>query len=214
MKPREKKLYLECLVLFLLLPIIILPVRKLIAFNVVPLLLVASSCCYGLLKKDPVFRRDILTSIIGVRHHLLSIAVIFLLVGTVLTFAAYKHIPELFLAFPREKPVLWVLVLLLYPFIAVLPQEFIFRCFFFHRYAKLFPNNTALIVINGLSFSLFHLFYGNIYAPTLSFFGGLLFAWRYSKSSSLLLVAVEHSLWGNLLYTIGFGWYFYSGSIH
>lgn len=37
-------------------------------------------------------------------------------------------------AFARERSILWVAVLLLYPILSALPQELIFRVFFFHRY--------------------------------------------------------------------------------
>lgn len=40
-----------------------------------------------------------------------------------------------------------------------------------------------------------------------------LFAYRSPATGSLLLVTLEHALWGNLLFTTGLGWYFSSGSI-
>ena len=102
----------------------------------------------------------------------------------------------------------------LYPALLVLPQELLFRCFFFHRYESLFGGKTWLLILcNAASFGLSHLFYGNWIAPTLSFVGGLLFAWRYATTRSLAAVSLEHALWGNYLFTIGIGWYFYSGAI-
>jgi membrane protease YdiL (CAAX protease family) len=77
----------------------------------------------------------------------------------------------------------------------------------------LFVRPRQMILFNALSFSLAHLFYGNWVAPVLSFAGGLLFAWRYQTSQSLPLVALEHALWGDYLFTIVLGWYFYSGAI-
>jgi len=86
--------------------------------------------------------------------------------------------------------------------------------FFFERYDLLFPNRHMLILFNGVSFGLFHLFYGNWVAPIMSTFGGCLFAYRYHVSRSLPIVTVEHGLWGNFLFSVGLGWYFYSGAIH
>jgi membrane protease YdiL (CAAX protease family) len=67
--------------------------------------------------------------------------------------------------------------------------------------------------MNAISFSLAHLFYSNWVALLLSFLGGYLFAWRYHRSQSLPLVSLEHALWGDFLFTVGLGWYFYSGAI-
>jgi len=39
------------------------------------------------------------------------------------------------------------------------------------------------------------------------------FGWRYHKSRSLPLVSLEHALWGDYLFTISIGWFFYSGAI-
>ena len=40
-----------------------------------------------------------------------------------------------------------------------------------------------------------------------------LFARTYAGSRSFLQAVVEHSLWGNFIFTIGLGWYFYGGAI-
>ena len=96
----------------------------------------------------------------------------------------------------------------------VIPQEICFRVFFFHRYRDVFGGREVpLMLLNALSFGASHLFYGNWVAPVLSFFGGLLFARRYQTSRSLPMVWIEHALWGNYLFTVGIGWYFYSGAI-
>ncbi len=121
--------------------------------------------------------------------------------------------PQLFLSFPKTHPGMWLIVMLLYPILAAFPQELIFRTFFFQRYTGLFSSEKQLIIFNGLSFSLFHLFYGNWVAPILTMAGGWLFAWRYANTRSLVLVSLEHGLWGNMLFTLGVGHFFYSGTI-
>jgi len=131
----------------------------------------------------------------------------------ILALLTYTQIPSRFLAFPRNKPTLWGAVLLLYPIIAAIPQEIVFRAFFFHRYRSIFPNKTWLVGLSAVSFGMAHLLYGNWIAPLLSGLGGLLFGYRYLKSESALIAGIEHGIWGNLLFTIGLGWYFYSGSI-
>ena len=115
--------------------------------------------------------------------------------------------------FPKARPYLWLAVMILYPVLAAYPQEIIFRGFFFQRYGTLFPNQAVLIIVNGICFGCAHLLFGNWFAPVLSTLGGILFAYRYTKSNSLLIVSIEHGLWGDFLFTVGLGWYFYSGSI-
>jgi uncharacterized protein len=46
----------------------------------------------------------------------------------------------------------------------------------------------------------------------LTFFGGILFAWRYVETGSLLTSSVEHALYGCWLFTVGLGVYFYHGA--
>lgn len=60
---------------------------------------------------------------------------------------------------------------------------------------------------------MFHIFYANWMASLLSMFGGWLFSYRYTKTKSLIAISLEHGFGGDFLFTIGIGWYFYSGSI-
>jgi hypothetical protein len=39
----------------------------------------------------------------------------------------------------------------------------------------------------------------------LTFFGGLLFAFTYSKTKSTFLVNIEHAIYGSGLFTLGMG---------
>jgi membrane protease YdiL (CAAX protease family) len=103
--------------------------------------------------------------------------------------------------------------MILYPLLSVYPQELIFRPFLFHRYRDLFPEQWMMVLVSGLTFGLAHIFFENWIAPILSVIGGLLFARTYQKSNSTLQAALEHGLWGDLIFTIGLGWYFYGGSI-
>lgn len=98
--------------------------------------------------------------------------------------------------------------MLLYPILSAFFQEVIF---FALRYINLFKNKNFFIFINALIFALVHLLYGNLIAVVFSFFGGILFIKTYLKSNSTLLYWVEHSLYGNFIFTIGLGHYFYNG---
>ena len=105
-------------------------------------------------------------------------------------------------------------MLLLYPLFSALPQEFIFCKFFFYRYKTIFKTNFNLIASSAIFFSIAHILFLNFLAPVLSFIGGLLFANTYNKHKSLLLVSIEHGLYGNSLFFLGLGWYFWGGSLN
>ena len=68
-----------------------------------------------------------------------------------------------------------------------------------------------MIVINALLFGWAHMLYGNWLAIVLSGIGGALFMDTYLRTRSVRLVCIEHALYGNLIFTIGLGEYFYSG---
>ena len=70
-----------------------------------------------------------------------------------------------------------------------------------------------MILISGACFGLAHLFFLNFWALTLSLIGGILFAHTYYKTNSVIIASIEHGLWGNLIFTLGLGLYFYSGAI-
>lgn len=205
--------WLELAALFYVLPLTLYFGRHLVGGFVIPVLLIVATVCLYSLIQDQSFDNATLTRVAEFKTHLLSLAIPLLIGGTILTFLTAMYWPELFISFPRRKPFSWILILFLYPILAALPQELIFRAFFFQRYRHLFSGNLTLIFFNGISFGLFHLFYANWYAPLLTIVGGWLFAYRYTASRSLLIVAFEHSVWGNFLFTTGLGWYFYHGSI-
>jgi len=102
---------------------------------------------------------------------------------------------------------------ILYPVISALPQELIFCSFFFERYKKFFKSDIAMIIASAVVFAYAHVLYINWVAPFLSFIAGLIFATTYSKTKSLALVTIEHGLYGNVLFLIGLGWYFYGGAV-
>jgi membrane protease YdiL (CAAX protease family) len=113
--------------------------------------------------------------------------------------------PERLFALPRERPWAWALLIGLYPLLSVLPQELLFRVFFFHRYGALCSGPLARILVSAAVFGLAHLVYGNGTAVALSTVGGIFFSWTFARTGSLWLVVAEHSLYGMLLFTLGLG---------
>lgn len=105
----------------------------------------------------------------------------------------------------RTKPILWLVILFVYSLLSVYPQEILYRTFFFQRYQSLLKNEKLFIFINAIIFSLGHLFFKNALVIVLTFLGGLLFAFTFTRTKSTLLVTVEHTIYGCWLFTVGMG---------
>jgi hypothetical protein len=144
-----------------------------------------------------------------------------LLAGVLATFivaggaiALYMRLeqPHAFLSFPRFNPRLWLLVMLLYPVLSALPQELVYRTFFFHRYGALFGSRRGLaIALNGALFGFGHIVMQNLAAVLLSALLGVVLAARYDRHRSLWAAWLEHTLWGQFVFTVGLGRYFFTG---
>lgn len=117
--------------------------------------------------------------------------------------------PEWLFGFPKQRPLLWLVVMLLYPILSALPQEFIYRTFMLRRYEPLFGPRTFWV--SALAFGFLHIVYLNAVAVGLSIIAGWMFTRNYEKTRSLAAVAVEHALYGCIVFTIGLGRFFYSG---
>lgn len=141
-----------------------------------------------------------------------SILAIFCLAAPLLTLFAWHDNPSGFLRFPRYAQDVWIMVMLLYPILSVTAQEIMFRLFFYHRYRTLFGVDAqGAIVLNAVLFAFAHIAFQNVTTLVISFLGSLLFAWRYENTRSYWAVVLEHSLYGNLIFTLGLGRYFYTG---
>lgn len=104
-----------------------------------------------------------------------------------------------------NKPLLWLMILFIYSFFSVYPQELIYRTFFFQRYRSLFKNEMFFILLNAIAFSLAHIFFRKGLVMIITFIGGILFALTYKKTKSTLLVSIEHAIYGCWLFTVGMG---------
>ena len=213
-KATKIRLALELAILFVALPIALYFVRREFSRLIIPVLLIAAAVGTVVLLRDSSFDRRRLG--LGLRDQGPAIRrslLLFLIGGTAVTLLTVWLRPDLLFRLPRENPTLWIAVLLLYPLLSVYPQELIFRTLLEHRYRDLLSTGTAFVVASGLTFGLAHLFFANPLAPTMTLVGGLMFAYTYHETGSTLIASVEHALWGDLLFTIGLGWYFYGGSV-
>lgn len=201
----------EFAVLFLLLPLAVrfLPIR----LPLLPLLWLATLYCWLILRHDPTFSQAALWNSAATGPNLLNILALFAAIGVTITLAVHLFAHELLFTLVRYRPALWLFVMLLYPVLSVYPQGIVYRAFLMHRYAALFPNPSTLILVSAAAFGFMHIVFRNPIAPALTFFGGILFAWRFHHTQSLAVSSLEHALYGCLLFTIGLGQYFYGGTL-
>lgn len=146
---------------------------------------------------------------------LLDILLHFFFIGGALTILVGLMWPEIFFGFPQAQPDIWRIVMIGYPILSVIPQELVYRTLFFHRYGPLFDDGAKLAVFaNSLFFGFAHIVMANPVAVAGTMLISLLFARRYLRSGSLWATWLEHSLYGCLIFTLGLGIYFYTGSTH
>ncbi|WP_446222447.1 CPBP family intramembrane glutamic endopeptidase [Nocardia sp. IBHARD005] len=120
--------------------------------------------------------------------------------------------PDFLFDLPRERPLIWLLVLVFYPLVSVYPQELLFRAFLFHRYTPIFGDGHRMIAASATAFGFAHFIVGNWISVLLSAAAGVLFAIRYRRTRSLLTTSVDHALYGILVFTVGLGDFFYHGA--
>lgn len=200
----------EMVLLFVVLPVAFR--YKPFPFPPIPALwLLATYCLYRLLQ-DLVFDRKRLWNPQALPGAAVQILVVFAAVAILVGVGVYFLAPQRLFNFVRRAPVFWAIVMCLYPVLSVYPQGIIYRAFFLERYRGLFPNSVALIVASAIAFSFAHIIFRNPIAVSFTLVGGLLFAWRYAASGSLLTSSFEHALYGCWMFTIGLGEYFYKGA--
>ncbi len=178
-----------------------------------PMLWFAAILCWLWLRRNEAFDRRIFWRVGPWREALRGILFKFFAAATVLLACVVFFEPEALFRFPRHRPRLWALVMILYPILSVYPQGLIHRAFLFHRYEKLFPGPTATVLASAAAFSFMHIVLKNPLAIILTFIGGILFARTYTRTGSLMVSGMEHALYGDLLFTIGLGHYFYMGAV-
>ena len=192
--------------------------------TLIPFLVVVGIVCFVWLLLDKSFDRQRLWNWPSFKKHLPRIFATWVL-GTIVMIAFVMFIQgkpwlsdsarenvSLF-GFLQRAPQVWIIVMVLYPLFSVYPQEIILRTFFFHRYKRLFTHPAAMIVANGLVFAWVHVIFENWIAVALCLPAGMLFAYTYWRSQSTITSGFEHALFGNAMWTVGLGWFFFAGSV-
>ncbi|MFT5750751.1 MAG: membrane protease YdiL (CAAX protease family) [Dokdonia sp.] len=198
----KTKLSIELFLLFVAIPVsLLLPysfkikgATIMVAFIYLLYILFTKTGIKFNIKRDIDWKRFLKTTVIK-----------FVVVALVTTAYVYIVDPTKLFCVPSTDMKLFIIILCVYTFLSVWPQELIYRTFFFARYGQFFENKNLLIFVNAVIFCLAHLFLQNTLVTVLTFVGGLLFAYTFSKTKSTTLVSVEHALYGNWLFTVGLG---------
>ena len=203
---------IECGLLFLGVPLALWTALRLgYSIPVIPVLLVVTGLIGLNLSRDRYFDRRVLRAFQGVRREGPRILATFAAGAALLALGVALLTPERLFDLPRERFGLWAAVMVFYPLLSVLPQEVLYRAFFFHRYRPLFGNRRLTVIASALAFGFVHVVYGAWISVGLTTVGGLLFGYTYLKTRSVLVVGIEHALYGCFLFTIGLGRFFYHG---
>lgn len=115
---------------------------------------------------------------------------------------------NLLFIFPKTNFKLWLIVIFIYPFLSVIPQELVYRVFFFQRY---FPNINRFYFpsfLNLVVFAYGHLVFSNMHAIIITAIVSPIFTYAYLKKSFLTCV-ILHTLGGQIIFTLGLGKYFF-----
>ena len=203
-------LILELLSIYVILPTILF---LFVSLPVLPILWLVTFLCIRAVFKDRTFDRNSLWHASALKSHGKTMLIQFVIISIILFALVYLFIPEQLFSLIRENPLFWLVIIILYPLISAYPQELLYRTFFFHRYQMLFTKRWQMITLNALLFGYMHIIFHNWIAVLLTIGGGFLFASMYERTRSTLLVSIAHALYGNLLFTIGLGTYFYTGTI-
>lgn len=202
-KRKKILLFIELLLSFFAVPATIylklLPLPK---FSV--LIALSFFAAIIVLNKRSLFRNQLLKIKIS-RHLLLKLLLRFLLFVPLIISLTIILSPGTLFRFPLDEPLQWGLTALLYPLFSALPQEILYRVFFFYRYQYLFKKTSWLFFANAIAFSFLHIIYSNPVAIVLTFAGGLIFSQTYNETGSLPVTAIEHAIYGFSIFTTGLG---------
>jgi uncharacterized protein len=215
-KPRSRGLTawqrpLEFIILFVLLPFIVAVAAS--GRLVIPILWAASALCLSVLLRDRTFDRRMLWRTRPCRAVLPRMLLRFAILAAVLAGMLWLWRPELLLGLPRQRPRVWLFVMVLYPALSVYPQSILYRAFLFHRYGDLLRTPGRRILISAVTFAIVHVVFWNVWAVGFTLVGGFFFAATYERTRSIVLSALEQALYGCFLFTIGWGYYFFTGTM-
>ena len=178
----------------------------------IPFLLAAFVVVLALLRRDPTFDRRLLWNFGAVRAGIGPVLLRAALLCPLMALGVWMFVPDHLFNFVLRAPLFWAVVMLLYPLLSVYPQEVLYRAWFFHRYRPIVGDGLVALLASALLFGFVHLIFGRWISVLMSAAGGWMFANTYRKSNSLALVCIEHAIYGNFIFTVGLGEFFYHGA--
>ena len=178
----------------------------------IPALVVAGTLAAVALRRDPGFDRRKLWDASALRPALPGILRLWAAVSLTAAACVALITPGRLFDMPRQETALWLVVVVAYPLLSVYPQELLYRAFLLHRYAPLLGTGRGAAAAGAVVFAFAHLLFGNVLAVVATLLGGWLFARRYQRTGSLLVVSVEHALYGITIFAVGLGRFFYHGA--
>ncbi|MEE2681503.1 MAG: CPBP family glutamic-type intramembrane protease [Planctomycetota bacterium] len=208
----------ELILLFGVLPVALLVLRSSgIRVSPLPVLWLAAAGCVVLLWRmgrisDPNRESSVNAR---TRRSVMAEVVITIVIGSALLLLLYPLISDEPMArFPRERPGLWLVVLVVYPMLSVVPQGIIFRRWFVARYRPLLGSGAMMILVGAACFGWSHLLFGNPVAPLITAVGGIFFLRTYLRGGSGWLSDLQHAVLGDVAFTIGYGQWLYAGAVN
>jgi membrane protease YdiL (CAAX protease family) len=201
---------LECVALFVVAPAVLAEFMQ--RWMLFPAIWGLGALCLVLLLTDPTFDRRRLWNVRGAERHWPLMVGLGVVGAVVLTAILWAYAPGSLFGLPRRSPGWWVLIMVLYPVLSVYLQEVAFRAFFVHRYHAMFGRGAGMVLASAAAFGWAHVVMRNGWAIGFSAIGGVLFGVTYLRTRSLAAACLEHAWYGWVLFTVGWGRWFYSGT--
>jgi len=167
-----------------------------------------------ILLRDPTFDRRQLWNFSALKYEYKSMLLLYAMAVVVSVVGVYFFVPEQLFTLVRNRPSLWLMIMVGYPLLSVYAQEVLYRVLFYHRYAVLFGGRWNALIANAVVFAMAHVLFAHWLPIVATFVGGLIFGWRYERRRSLAVAWVEHTIYGQLIFTVGLGIYFFHGTTH
>lgn len=210
--PPRAWLVVEFLALYAAIPTAAALNVRLLRGLLIPSLIIGGILLLILLRRDPTFDNRLLFNASALRKWWWRVLLLVLAFAGVAFAGVATFTPDYLFYLPRYKTGLWLAIMFFYPIFSVYPQEIIFRTWLFHRYQRLIPGRWPAILASTAAFAYAHVMFWNWLAVALTAVGGFVFARTYDRSRSTLVVAVEHALYGAVIFTVGIRG-FYLGAV-
>ena len=163
MTAKNAKYFIELILIFIGLPILFLFDFIPGLLKGIPLLALFLYCLLVLYKSKEFDRVDWKFQNIKVVDYLKLLVFPLFLFSTLFVF-----FPEMVTADFQNSKV--VVAIICYPLFSSLPQEIIYRKFFYTRYSGLFGNKVLIVLINGLLFFLCSHIFPKLYSTNIDFY--------------------------------------------